>query len=219
MDVADLMDGEREVEASDENKAETLACQQAMTYIQSLHDVTDFRYSKGLLNSLHWMLQGHHHPRKLAGRETGHDAGPECRRRFRGRKRMAQSRETRAQDSTGPVTASASIAPAARPLWDVAAETLCQGFETARFVEGVDILVIRCQQLDFVAAGRLTQLNGSVHQLTADATPLEGAGHHDVLHEQDGPAAASEVRHDDAIGRSGHGAASVSHQDGPSLLP
>lgn len=66
-DVADLMDGEREVDASDENKAETLAYQQAMTYIQSLHDVTDFRYSKELLNSLHWMLQGHHHPRKTAG--------------------------------------------------------------------------------------------------------------------------------------------------------
>ncbi|MET8405750.1 hypothetical protein [Streptomyces sp900116325] len=61
-DVADLMDGEREVEASDENKAKTLAYQQAMTYIQSLHDVADFRYSKELLNSLHWMLQGHHHP-------------------------------------------------------------------------------------------------------------------------------------------------------------
>ncbi|MBB5116877.1 cell filamentation protein Fic [Streptomyces eurocidicus] len=66
-DVADLMDGEREVEASEENKAETLAYQQAMTYIQSLHDVADFRYNKELLNSLHWMLQGHHHPLKTAG--------------------------------------------------------------------------------------------------------------------------------------------------------
>ncbi|GAA2331172.1 Fic family protein [Streptomyces violaceusniger] len=66
-DVADLMDGEREVEASDENKAETLAYQQAMTYIQSLHDVADFRYGKELLNGLHWMLQGHHHPQKIAG--------------------------------------------------------------------------------------------------------------------------------------------------------
>ncbi|MET7304138.1 Fic family protein [Embleya sp. NPDC005575] len=66
-DVADLMDGEREVEASDENKAETLAYQQAMTYIQSLHDVADFRYGKELLNALHWMLQGHHHPLKTAG--------------------------------------------------------------------------------------------------------------------------------------------------------
>ncbi len=66
-DVADLMDGEREVEASDENKAETLAYQQAMTYIQSLHDAADFRYSKELLNALHWMLQGHHHPLRTAG--------------------------------------------------------------------------------------------------------------------------------------------------------
>ncbi|MFI6588589.1 Fic family protein [Embleya sp. NPDC050493] len=66
-DVADLMDGERDVEASDENKAETLAYQQAMTYIQSLHDVADFRYGKELLNALHWMLQGHHHPLKTAG--------------------------------------------------------------------------------------------------------------------------------------------------------
>ncbi|MYS85341.1 Fic family protein [Embleya scabrispora] len=66
-DVADLMDGEREVDASDENKAETLAYQQTMTYIQSLHDVTDFRYGKELLNALHWMLQGHHHPLKRAG--------------------------------------------------------------------------------------------------------------------------------------------------------
>ncbi|MFE2926971.1 Fic family protein [Streptomyces goshikiensis] len=66
-DVADLMDGEREVEAGDENKAETLAYQQAMTYIQSLHDVVDFRYGKELLNALHWMLQGHHHPLRTAG--------------------------------------------------------------------------------------------------------------------------------------------------------
>ncbi|MFD8998170.1 Fic family protein [Streptomyces abikoensis] len=62
------MDGEREVDASEENKAETLACRQAMVYIQSLHDVTDFRYGKELLNALHWMLQGHHHPLKTAGR-------------------------------------------------------------------------------------------------------------------------------------------------------
>ncbi|MFJ9613448.1 Fic family protein [Streptomyces noursei] len=66
-DVADLMDGEREVDASEENKAETLAYQQAMTYIQSLHDVVDFRYNKELLNAVHWMLQGHHHPLKTAG--------------------------------------------------------------------------------------------------------------------------------------------------------
>ncbi|MFD5633976.1 Fic family protein [Streptomyces sp. NPDC127077] len=68
-DVADLMDGEREgIDASEANKAETLAYQQTMTYIQSLYDVEDFTYSKGLLNSLHWMLQGHHHTvRRPAG--------------------------------------------------------------------------------------------------------------------------------------------------------
>ncbi|MEY2246571.1 Fic family protein [Streptomyces sp. BF23-18] len=68
-DVADLMDGEREgIDASEADKAETLAYQQTMTYIQSLYDVEDFTYSKGLLNSLHWMLQGHHHTvRRPAG--------------------------------------------------------------------------------------------------------------------------------------------------------
>ncbi|KUN98511.1 Fic family protein [Streptomyces caeruleatus] len=67
VDAEDLLDGELEVAASEENKAETLAYQHAMTYVQSLHDVADFTYSKSLLNALHWMLQGHHHPRKLAG--------------------------------------------------------------------------------------------------------------------------------------------------------
>jgi Fic family protein len=68
VDVEDLLDGERDVEVSDENRHETLAYQQMMTYIQTLHDSTDFSYSKGLLNALHWMLQGHRHSnRKLAG--------------------------------------------------------------------------------------------------------------------------------------------------------
>ncbi|WP_328913048.1 MULTISPECIES: Fic family protein [unclassified Streptomyces] len=61
VDVEDLMAGEREVDVSEENREETLAYQQMMTYVQTLHDVDDFRYSKGLLNSLHWMLQGHRH--------------------------------------------------------------------------------------------------------------------------------------------------------------
>lgn len=64
LDVQDLMDGERDVEVSDENREETLAYQRMMTYVQSLHDVTDFAYSKGLLNALHWMLQGHRHTRR-----------------------------------------------------------------------------------------------------------------------------------------------------------
>lgn len=67
-DVQDLMDGERDVDVSDEDREETLAYQRMMTYAQSLHDVTDFEYSKGLLNALHWMLQGHRHTRnKPAG--------------------------------------------------------------------------------------------------------------------------------------------------------
>ncbi|MEV4642535.1 Fic family protein [Actinoplanes sp. NPDC049548] len=67
-DVQDLMDGERDVDVSDENRDETLAYQRMMTYVQSLHDVTDFEYSKSLLNALHWMLQGHRHTRnKPAG--------------------------------------------------------------------------------------------------------------------------------------------------------
>lgn len=67
-DVQDLMDGERDVDVSDENREETLAYQRMMTYVQSLHDVADFEYSKALLNALHWMLQGHRHTRnKPAG--------------------------------------------------------------------------------------------------------------------------------------------------------
>jgi Fic family protein len=68
VDVEDLMEGERDVEVSEEDREETLAYQRMMTYIQSLHDVEDFSYSKGFLNALHWMLQGHRHtPRKPSG--------------------------------------------------------------------------------------------------------------------------------------------------------
>lgn len=68
VDAEDLMAGERDVEISDENREETLAYQRMMTYLQTLHDVEDFTYSKGFLNSLHWMLQGHRHTaRKPAG--------------------------------------------------------------------------------------------------------------------------------------------------------
>ncbi|MER5469991.1 Fic family protein [Streptomyces sp. NPDC002685] len=68
VDVEDLMEGESEVDISEENREETLACQRMMTYIQTLHDVEDFSYSKGLLNGLHWMLQGHRHSvRRPAG--------------------------------------------------------------------------------------------------------------------------------------------------------
>lgn len=68
IDVEDLIEGERDVEISDENREETLAYQRMMTYIQTLHGAADFNYSKGLLNGLHWMLQGHRHSaRKPAG--------------------------------------------------------------------------------------------------------------------------------------------------------
>jgi Fic family protein len=63
-DAQDLMDGERDVDVSEENREETLAYQRMMTYVQSLHDVADFEYSKGLLNGMHWMLQGHRHTRR-----------------------------------------------------------------------------------------------------------------------------------------------------------
>jgi hypothetical protein len=45
VDVEDLIDGEQEVAATEENKAETQAYQHAMTYIQSLHDVDDMTSS------------------------------------------------------------------------------------------------------------------------------------------------------------------------------
>ncbi len=68
VDVEDLIAGERDVEVSEENKAETLAYERMMTYIQTLHAVEDFDYSKGFLNALHWMLQGHRHTeRRPAG--------------------------------------------------------------------------------------------------------------------------------------------------------
>ncbi|MBN1172845.1 MAG: Fic family protein [Micromonosporaceae bacterium] len=61
VDVQDLMEGERDVDVSDEDREDTLAYQRMMTYIQTLHDVEDFCHSKSLLNALHWMLQGHRH--------------------------------------------------------------------------------------------------------------------------------------------------------------
>jgi hypothetical protein len=40
--------GVPDVEVSEEDREETLAYQRMMTYIQTLHDVRDFSYSKGL---------------------------------------------------------------------------------------------------------------------------------------------------------------------------
>ncbi|MFD4461101.1 Fic family protein [Nocardia sp. NPDC058480] len=68
VDVEDVLAGERDVDVSEENRAETAAYARMMTYIQTLHDVEGFAYSAGFLNALHWMLQGHRHSmRKPAG--------------------------------------------------------------------------------------------------------------------------------------------------------
>ncbi|MBF9072633.1 Fic family protein [Streptacidiphilus fuscans] len=60
-DVEDIMVGEAPIEANDTVAAEIEGYRQAMTYIQRLAEAgDDFSYSKGLLNSLHFMMQGHH---------------------------------------------------------------------------------------------------------------------------------------------------------------
>lgn len=84
-DVADLLDGEREVEASDENKAETLAYQQAMTYIQSLHDARLIRSA----------------PLCRAASRVSRSVTPEGRRRPRGSRR---SHRTRGRSAARPPT-------------------------------------------------------------------------------------------------------------------
>ncbi|MEU4303647.1 Fic family protein [Kitasatospora aureofaciens] len=60
-DVEDIMVGEAPIEASGTVAVEIEGYRQAMTYIQRLAEVgEDFAYSKGLLNALHFMMQGHH---------------------------------------------------------------------------------------------------------------------------------------------------------------
>ncbi|NKY60119.1 hypothetical protein [Nocardia flavorosea] len=59
IDVEGLMAGERDVDVSEEDRAETLADEQMLTYIRTLHDVGDFGFSNGLFNALHRMLQRH----------------------------------------------------------------------------------------------------------------------------------------------------------------
>src|SRR3954454_16241054 len=61
VDAEDIMAGESDVDVSEENRAETVAYQHMMTYIQTLHDVREFEYSTVQINALHWMLQGHKH--------------------------------------------------------------------------------------------------------------------------------------------------------------
>lgn len=67
-DVEALMAGEEPLETAEKTRVEIEGYQRAMTYIQALSDAgDDFRYDAGLLNSLQFMMQGHHH-RKRPGR-------------------------------------------------------------------------------------------------------------------------------------------------------
>ncbi|MFI6529040.1 Fic family protein [Streptomyces uncialis] len=61
-DVEDIMLDEAPIEANETVTAEIEGYRQSMTYIQRLADAgPDFAYGKGLLNALHFMMQGHHH--------------------------------------------------------------------------------------------------------------------------------------------------------------
>jgi Fic family protein len=60
-DVEDIMAGEPPVDAGESVTAEIEGYRQAMSYIQRLGTAKpDFAYGKGLLNALHFMMQGHH---------------------------------------------------------------------------------------------------------------------------------------------------------------
>jgi Fic family protein len=60
-DVEDMMAGEPPVDAGELVIAEIGGYRQAISYIQRLGTAgPDFAYSKGLLNALHFMMQGHH---------------------------------------------------------------------------------------------------------------------------------------------------------------
>ncbi|MFE5946832.1 Fic family protein [Streptomyces sp. NPDC056480] len=64
-DVEALMSGEEPLDAGERTRVELEGYQRAMTYIQALSDAgPGFRYDAGLLNGLHFMLQGHHLDRR-----------------------------------------------------------------------------------------------------------------------------------------------------------
>ncbi|MEV4507132.1 Fic family protein [Streptomyces klenkii] len=66
-DVVTLMDGGRYTEATEKAKTEALAYYQVTEYLHCLQKTEGFRYSTELFNSLHWMLQWHHHPEDFVG--------------------------------------------------------------------------------------------------------------------------------------------------------
>lgn len=66
-DVEDILAGELPIDTGESVAAEIEGYRQAMSHIQRLGTATpDFAYSKGLLNALHFMMQGHH-PMKQPG--------------------------------------------------------------------------------------------------------------------------------------------------------
>lgn len=70
-DVEALLEGEQPVEASETTRAEIEGYRRAMTYIQALSDAgPEFRYDAGLLNALHFMMQGHHLDKRPGRRRT-----------------------------------------------------------------------------------------------------------------------------------------------------
>ncbi|MFJ9610698.1 Fic family protein [Kitasatospora sp. NPDC101176] len=71
-DVEDIMVGEAPIDANDTVAVEIEGYRQAMTYIQRLAEAgEDFAYSKGLLNALHFMMQGHHLVKRPGWWRTG----------------------------------------------------------------------------------------------------------------------------------------------------
>jgi Fic family protein len=71
-DVEDMMAGEPPVDTGESVAAEIEGYRQAMSYIQRLGTVgPDFAYSKGLINALHFMMQGHHPVKRSGWWRTG----------------------------------------------------------------------------------------------------------------------------------------------------
>lgn len=66
-EVEALLVGEQPVGTPESIRIEVEGHRRAMAWIQALSDAEDFAYEAGLLNGLHWMVQGHH-TRKRPGR-------------------------------------------------------------------------------------------------------------------------------------------------------
>jgi Fic family protein len=71
-DVEDIMAGEAPVDTGESVAVEIEGYRQAMSYIQRLGSAgPDFAYSKGLLNALHFMMQGQHPVKRPGWWRTG----------------------------------------------------------------------------------------------------------------------------------------------------